>query len=138
MANNFIFSLDNYEERGIHSKSDNIEIIINDETDVAIKGLFDSLKNSCKNNLESMKGIEFVFDYVQLLYYKCHETNPNRGGSYIDYIDWIKCKKTTINSINKKDNKCFQYAITVALNYEEIKNDPQRITKIKPFTNKYN
>ena len=27
----------------------------------------------------------------------------------------------------------FQYAITVALNHEEIKKDSQRITKIKPF-----
>ena len=49
-----------------------------------------------------------------------------------------KNKKATINSINKKDEKCFQYAITVALNYEEIKKDPQRIIKIKPFINKYN
>ena len=47
-------------------------------------------------------------------------------------------KKAIINPINKKYNKCFQYAITVALNYEEIKKDPQRITKIKPFINKYN
>ena len=40
--------------------------------------------------------------------------------------------------INKKDNKCFQYAVTVVLNHEEIKKDWQRITKIKPFINKYN
>ena len=44
----------------------------------------------------------------------------------------------TINSINKKDNKCFQYTVTVALNHEEIKKYLQRITKIKPFINKYN
>ena len=49
-----------------------------------------------------------------------------------------KKQKTTINSINKIDNKCFQYAVTVALNHEETKKDPQRITKIKPFINKYN
>ena len=30
------------------------------------------------------------------------------------------------------------YAVTVTLNYEEIKKDPKRITKIKPFMNKYN
>ena len=48
-----------------------------------------------------------------------------------------KNKKATKNRINKKDNKCFQYAATVALSYEEIKGDPQRITKIKPFINKY-
>ena len=49
-----------------------------------------------------------------------------------------KNKKETINFINKKDKKCFQYTVTLALSYEEIKKDPQRITKIKPFINKYN
>ena len=44
----------------------------------------------------------------------------------------------TINPINKKDNKCFQYAVAVTLNHEEIKKDPQRITKINPFISKYN
>ena len=85
-----------------------------------------------------MRGSEVVFDYVQLLYYKCHKINLKRGGSYIDFPDWIKNKKATINPINKKDNKCFRYPITVALNYEKIKKDPQRITKVKPFVNKYN
>ena len=37
-----------------------------------------------------MKGSEFGFDFVNLLYYKCHKTNPNCGGSYIDSLDWIK------------------------------------------------
>ena len=60
-----------------------------------------------------MRGSDFTFDYVQLLYYKCHKINLNRGGSYIDSPDWIKNKKALINPINKKDNKCFQYAITV-------------------------
>ena len=35
-----------------------------------IQELFDSLKNRYQNNSESMKGSEFVFHYVQLLYYK--------------------------------------------------------------------
>ena len=43
--------------------------MINDEVDEVIKELFDSVKNRYQNNLEPMK--EFVFDYVQLLYYKC-------------------------------------------------------------------
>ena len=95
------------------SKSDNIEIMINDEADEDIKELFDSLKNRYQNNLESMKGSGFVFDYVHLLYYKCHKINPNRGGSYMYPSDWIKNKKATTNPINKKDNKCIQYAVTV-------------------------
>ena len=85
-----------------------------------------------------MKPSKFVFDYVHLFYYKCHKINPNRDGSYNDSPDWIKNKKATINSINKKDTKCFQHAVTVALNHEKIKKDPQRLTIIKPFINKYN
>ena len=37
MVNNFIFSIDNDEELVMHSKSDNIEIMINDEADEVIK-----------------------------------------------------------------------------------------------------
>ena len=45
IANNFISSIDKDEEHVMHSKSDNIEMIINDEADEVIKELFDSLKN---------------------------------------------------------------------------------------------
>ena len=48
----------------MHSKSENIEYKINDEVDEVSKNIFDSLKNRHQNNLESMKGSEFVFDYV--------------------------------------------------------------------------
>ena len=77
----------------MHLISDNIEIIINDQADEVVKQLFDSLKNRYQNNLESVKGSELVFDYIQLLYYKFHKINQNRGGSYIDSPDWIKKKK---------------------------------------------
>ena len=70
---------DNDDERVIHSKSDNIEIMISDGADEVIKKLFDSLKNRYQNNLQSMRDREFVFGYVQLLCYKCHKTNLNRG-----------------------------------------------------------
>ena len=57
----------------------------------------------------------------------------NRGKLYIDSPDWIKKKKEEINPTNKK-----KYAVAAALNQEEIKRDLQRITKIKPFMDKYN
>ena len=65
----------------MHSKSDSKEIMISDKADEVVKELFNSLKNRYQNNLESMKGSEFVFDYVQLLYFKCHKINPNYGSS---------------------------------------------------------
>ena len=55
-----------------------------------------------------------------------------------NFRDSIKNKKAIIKPINKKVNKCFQYAVTVGLNHEEIKKGPQRLTKIKLFINKYN
>ena len=51
----------------MHSKSDNVEIMIYDKAGEVIEELFDSLKNRYQNNLESMKGSGFVFDYIQLL-----------------------------------------------------------------------
>ena len=84
---------DNDEECVMHSKSDNIEIMISGETDKIIEKLFNSFKTRYQNNLQSMRGSQFVFDYVHLLYYKCHKINFNCGGSYIDYPDWIKKKK---------------------------------------------
>ena len=56
-----------------------------------------------------------------------------RGKSYIKSPEWISYKKAKINPKNK-DNKCFQYSITVALNHQEIENYPN----IKPFVDKYN
>ena len=62
-------------------KSDNKEIIINQEADGVIKELLDSLKNR-----ESVKGREFVVNYVNVLYYKCDKINTNCGGSNMDSL----------------------------------------------------
>ena len=59
IANNFISSIDSYEECVMHSKTDRIEIMISDEEDEVIKKLLNSLENRYQNNLESMKGSEY-------------------------------------------------------------------------------
>ena len=46
-------------------------------------------------------------------------------------------KNPTINP-KSNDDKCFPYDLTVALNYETIKNHPGRISEIKPFIDQYN
>ena len=136
IAINFISSKDNDEQRVMHSKRDNIEIMDNGKVDQVIDKLFKSLQNRYENNLEhSVKGKEFVYDYVHLSYYKCHK-KIQTVMDYI-YVDMIK-KKATRVPINKKNNKCFQQAVAVALNHEEIKKVPQRITKTKLHINKYN
>ena len=68
-SNKIFSSIDNDEEHEMHSKCDNKEIMISDESDEVIKELFNSLKSRYQNNLESMKESEFFFNYVPLLYY---------------------------------------------------------------------
>ena len=138
MTINFFSSKDSEKICTMHSKSDNIEILIGNETNESIEKRFESLLQRYQKGLEeSMKGSEFVFDNADSLYYKFHKISLNRGGSYIDSPEWLKNKKATINPKNN-DDKYFQYALTVALNPEQIKKDPQRIAKIKPFIDQYN
>ena len=78
--------------------------------------------------------MNLFFNSIDLLHYNLHKINLNRGGFYINSPNLLKNKKATINLKNNND-KCFQYALTVALNYQNIKKDPQRISKIKTFIN---
>ena len=85
-----------------------------------------------------MKGSEFVFDSVNLLYYHLQETSLKRtGASYIDSPKLLKSKTVTIYPKNN-DNNCFQYAIIAALNHKQIKSHPERISNLKPFIDQYN
>ena len=138
MAINFIFSKDSDETRTMHTKSNTVEIMMGTETDEIIKDLFESFLQKYQEGLEeSMRGSDFAYDSIDALYYNLNKVSLSRGGSYIDSPKWLKNKKATTNPKNK-DDKCFQYALTVALNYEKIKDHPERISKIKPFIDKYN
>ena len=79
-----------------------------------------------------MKGSEFSFDSIDLLCYKLRKISLHRGWSYIGYPKWLKHKKATINTKNN-DYRSFQYAVAVALNYENIKSNPEKIPKVKPL-----
>ena len=82
-----------------------------------------------------MKGSDFVFDYVESLNYIFHKKDLKRCGSYIETPEWINNKKATTNFKNE-DYKCFQYPVTIALSYDDMKN-PQRLSTIKKFVNRY-
>ena len=87
-----------------------------------------------------MKGSGYTFDNVNLLEYHFHKISLNKGSSYIPSPDWLYNKKATINPFNNKENDvyCFMNAITVALNHQDIDNNPQRILNILPRKPKYN
>ena len=96
------------------------------KTDDIIEKLFDYLLEKYQEGLEEkMKKSNYTFDSVGALYYKLHTP------------EWLKNKKAIINPKNKKDDKYFQYAITVALNYQKVNNNQQEICNIKPFIDQY-
>ena len=67
MQINFISSKDSDETRTMHTKSDNIEIMMGNETDEIIEKLFKSLLQKYQDGLEeSMRGSKFIPDSVDL------------------------------------------------------------------------
>ena len=108
------------------------------ETDDIIKKLFESfLTNYQKEETILRNGSDSAFESVDLLSYSVHKISLKRGKSYIKSPEWVLNRRATINPKNK-DNKCFQYSITVALNHQNIENHPERISNIKPFIDQYN
>ena len=134
----FISFIDKNETQVMHTKSDNIKIMNGTDTSDAINELIDSFIKRYQEGLETkMKGSSYIFERIDLLEYHLHKINLNRGSSYIESPEWIKNKGVTINPKNK-DNKCFQYVITAALNHQNINHNSERISKLKPFINNYN
>ena len=126
------------ETRVMYTRSDNEEFMSGDDTHEIIKLLFKSFLQRFEENLQNkMRGPEFEFDGINFFYYDFNKTSIYRGGTYIDSPKWLKNKKSTINPKNN-DDKCFQYAVTLALNIHNINKHPQRISKIKPFIDQNN
>ena len=82
MAISFISSKDSDETRTMHAKSNNVEIVMGNETNKIIEELFKSFLQKYQDGLEeSMRGSEFVFDSVESLYYNLNKVSLSRGGS---------------------------------------------------------
>ena len=126
------------ETRIMPTRSNNEEIMNGSDTDEVIKEHFKSFLQRYQEGLqEKMRGSDFAFDGVNLLYYDFNKTSLNRGGSYRDSPKWLKNKKSTINPKNN-DYKCFRYAVTLVLDFDKINKNSERVSKIKPFIDQYN
>ena len=85
MAINFISSNDSDETRTMHTRSNNVEVMVGSETKEIIMKLFESFLQKYQEKLEeSMRGSQFVYDSVDVLYYNLNKVSLSRGGSYID------------------------------------------------------
>ena len=102
MKINLISSRYFIESRDMYSKSDNFEGSITNEI---IRDLFNSILRRYQGDLhESMRGSEFMFDYVESLNYIFHKVDLKRSGSYIETPKWLKNKGATINCQNNDYN----------------------------------
>ena len=131
MRVSFIFSKDTEETRSIYVWSDNEKIMWRNDTDNIIKELFKfSLDNYKKEEQIMTGGRNFVFESVELIDHECHKVSLKRGGSHIKSFEWLKNKGATKNPKIKKDDKFFQYSLTLALNYNETqKKELEKILK---------
>ena len=126
------------ETRVMYTRSFCEEIMSGSETEEITEKLIMSLLQKYQDNLQNkMKGSDFMFNAVNYLFYDFNRITISKGRSYIESPKWLKDKKCTINQKNN-DKKCFQYATTLALNFNKIDKHPQRISKIKPFIDNYN
>ena len=129
---------DSNEIRIMYTRSTPEEIIIGSETEEVAEKLIMQLVQKYQDNLQNkMKGSDIIFNGVNYLYDDLNRITISKGGPYIESPKWLKDKKCTINK-KDTDNKCFQYATTLALNFNNIDKHHQRISKIKPFIDNYN
>ena len=126
------------EKRVMYTRSFCEEIMIGSETEEITEKIIMSLLQKYQDNLQNeMKGSDFIFNGVNYLFYDFNRITISKGGSYIESPKWLKDKKCTRNQKNN-DNKCFQYATTLALIFKNIDKHHQRISKIKLFIDNYN
>ena len=81
---NFISSKDSAETGTMHTKSDDIGIMLVSETNDIITELFDSLLQKYQEGLEeSIRGSEFNFNSVNLLYYHLQKISLKREADHM-------------------------------------------------------
>ena len=108
MCASFISSKDTGETRTIYVWSDNVSIMRGSDTGYIIRELFRSFLRNYQEELEIIKGSNFVFESVELVDYKLYTVRLMRGGSYIKSSEWLANKKSTIKLKIKNDDGCLR------------------------------
>ena len=122
--------------RKIENLFSEVETLMGNETDDIMNELFESFKQTYQNGLEKKwgKGSLFLKALIYCIIVLIKQV-LRRGKSYIKSLEWLRNKRATIHPENKKDDKCFKYAVTSALNHQNIERGHQRTQEIRPFVN---
>ena len=84
----------------------------------------------------ALRNSKFVFDRVLHMDIDFHRFNLTRGSSYVPLPDWLMKKKAIINLKNSV-TKCFKCAVIAAMKWEEIGNNPERVSKLKRYEGEF-
>ena len=80
----------------------------------------------------ALRNSKFVFDRVLHMDIDFHRLNFTRGSSYVPLPGWLTKKKAIINPKNS-DMECFKWAVIAAMKWEEIGNNPERVSKLRRY-----
>ena len=94
MAINFASSKDSDEIQTMHTKINNVEIMMGNEVQMKLSSTFLNLflKKYQKALEESMRK-KIIYDNVDVLYYNLNKVSLSKGGSYTDSAKWLKKQK---------------------------------------------
>ena len=134
----FLSFTDATQRKILHSKCDNIEIMRGVDPNDSIEELIDSFMKHQEGLETKMKSSSYTFEKVELLEYHFHKITLKRGSLYIPSPDWLFNKKSMLSPHNTEDNMCFLFSIVLVLNYQNIPNNPQKISNLILFIPNYN
>ena len=84
----------------------------------------------------ALRNSKFVFDKVLHMDIDFHRLNLTRGSSYVPLPDWLMKKKAIINPKNS-DMECFKWAVIAAMKWEEVGNNPERVSKLRRYEEEF-
>ena len=102
---------------------------LNDKNEI-VTAMIEHMAQQIEN--PALRNSKFVFDKVLLMDVDFHRLNLTRGSSYIPLPDWLMKKKAIINPKNS-DMECFKWAVIAAMKWEEIGNNPERVSKLRRY-----
>ena len=94
--------------------------------------VLEMINNSYQIENPTLLNSRFVFEEVLYMNINIHQLNITKGSSYLPLPDWLAHKKAIINPKNE-DQECFKWAVITASRWEDINNNPKRISKLRKF-----
>ena len=104
------------------------------DLDQIVDGMTAHMKTQIKN--PALLNTRFRFNEVLFLDISFHHLNLTRGSSYLLLPNWSARRKAIINPQND-DEECFKWAVIAALEWSNIKFNPECMSNLRKFANNY-